>query len=139
MRSDLRTAGRQVRRQCTRAMPLMGGKRTCGAGSGMILVSVGNPDDASLGLCVVGVLHDRYIKVLLTFAECDIRRPIPGGDMENVQQLTFGRDLQNLPAEELGDIQIASAVDLEAIRPVPPVLDPVRHYQVKQSEARPVV
>src|SRR2546425_8635495 len=79
--------------------------------SGSLLLDVWDPHDAALRLRVVRVLHAGNVKVLPAGAERHVGGAVARGDRKHVQQPAVGSDLQDLPAEPLGDVHVARAID----------------------------
>src|SRR5207245_8355410 len=94
--------------------------------------------DAALCLRVLWILYHSHVQFFLAFAECDVCCAITRGDLKYVQKLAVRRDLQNLTAEPLGNINVTLAVDLHAIRSNPPGFDLVSCEKVEQSKIRSV-
>src|SRR6476620_1471630 len=80
-------------------------------------------NDTTLCLGVPWILHHRHVQFLFAFAECDVCCAITRGDLKYVEKLALRRYLQNFTAEPLGNINVALAVDLHAIRSNPPGFD----------------
>src|SRR5439155_1918534 len=89
-------------------------------------------------LRVLWILHYSHVQFFLAFAECDVCCAITRGDLKYVQKLAVRRYLQNLAAEPLGNINVALAVDLHAIRSNPPGFGLIWREKIEQSKIRSV-
>src|SRR5207245_5775282 len=94
--------------------------------------------DTALCLRVLWILYHSHVQFFLAFAECDVCCAITRGDLKYVQKLAVRRDLQNLTAKPLGNINVTLAVDLHAIRSNPPGFDLVWCEKIEQSKVRSI-
>src|SRR5437867_12204467 len=86
--------------------------------------------DTALRLRILWILHHSDVQFFLAFAERDACCAIARVDLKYVQKLGVRRYFQNLAAEPLGNINVAFAVDLHAIRSNPPAFDLVWRKKV---------
>ena len=98
------------------------------------LLNILDLHDAALCLRVVRILYHRHVQFLLILAEGDIGRAITRGDFKDVEKLALGGYLQDLTAEQLGDIDVTIAVDLHAVRSKPPGFVLVPREKVEQGK-----